>query len=65
MMEFLYFPDDKSEYIPSVIMLLIFITGAIIATVFIRKHSAKELNEFEKKHSEACKDTNVHEQTDK
>ncbi|WP_408006488.1 hypothetical protein ACJROX_17520 [Pseudalkalibacillus sp. A8] len=47
MMEFLYFPDDKSEYIPSVIMLLIFMTMAIAATIFIRKHSAKELDKWE------------------
>ncbi|MGP4082890.1 hypothetical protein ACTWQL_23735 [Pseudalkalibacillus sp. R45] len=47
MMEFLYFPEDKTEYIPSVIMLIIFMTAAIIATVFIRRHSAKELNKWE------------------
>ncbi|MGM7701636.1 hypothetical protein ACSVDE_07890 [Pseudalkalibacillus sp. Hm43] len=50
MMEFLYFPDDKTEYIPSVIMLIIFMAGAIIATIFIRKHSAKELSKFEQEH---------------
>ncbi|WP_257351805.1 hypothetical protein [Pseudalkalibacillus decolorationis] len=47
MMEFLYFPEDKGEYIPSIIMLLIFITGAVIATFFIRKHSEKELSKME------------------
>ncbi len=47
MMEFLYFPEDKSEYIPSVIMLLIFMSMAIAATIFIRKHSDKELHKWE------------------
>ncbi|WP_173915763.1 hypothetical protein [Halobacillus sp. Marseille-Q1614] len=42
MMEFLYFPEDKSEYIPAVIMLSIFIIGAAITMYFIIKHSRKE-----------------------
>ncbi|WLD91782.1 hypothetical protein [Alkalihalobacillus sp. AL-G] len=47
MMPFLYFPEDKSEYIPSLIMLFIFVTGAIIATIIIRRQSAKELSKLE------------------
>ncbi|WP_082233512.1 hypothetical protein [Halobacillus massiliensis] len=42
MMEFLYFPEDKSEYIPAVITLSIFIIGAVITMYFIIKHSRKE-----------------------
>lgn len=61
MMEFLYFPEDKTEYIPSVTMLIIFMAAAIIATIFIRKHSAKELKKFEQEH----RNHNVNENTKK
>ncbi|MET3699444.1 hypothetical protein SAMN05877753_11183 [Bacillus oleivorans] len=49
---FLYFPDDKSEYIPAAIMTAIFTIGAFIALRFFMKHSKKEeekLNQFESK----------------
>ncbi|HLS09678.1 hypothetical protein [Lentibacillus sp.] len=41
-MEFLYFPEDKTEYIPSVIILIIFMIGAGLAMYFFIKHSKKE-----------------------
>jgi hypothetical protein len=65
MMEFLYFPEDKTEYIPSVIMLLIFMAGAIIATIYIRRHSAKELTKFEQEHYEKQEQTSDTENHDK
>ncbi|CDQ21309.1 hypothetical protein SAMN05192559_11273 [Halobacillus karajensis] len=42
MMEFLYFPQDKSEYIPAVIMLLLFIVGAAVTMIWIIRASQKE-----------------------
>ncbi|MFG6148180.1 hypothetical protein [Halobacillus sp. B23F22_1] len=42
MMEFLYFPTDKSEYIPAVLMLAVFILLAGITMYFIIKASRKE-----------------------
>lgn len=42
MMEFLYFPEDKTEYIPAVITLLIFMVGAAITMYFFIKYSKKE-----------------------
>ncbi|ASN04893.1 hypothetical protein [Virgibacillus necropolis] len=42
MMEFLYFPEDKSEYIPAVITLLIFMIGAAITVYFFNKQSKRE-----------------------
>jgi phosphotransferase system glucose/maltose/N-acetylglucosamine-specific IIC component len=42
MMEFLYFPEDKTEYIPAVISLVIFMIGAFIAFYLIKKASLKE-----------------------
>jgi len=47
MMEFLYFPEDKSEYIPAFIMLVIFMIGAIAAMMFFYKKSKKEEKLFE------------------
>lgn len=48
LMPFLYFPEDKTEYIPAVIMLVVFVIGAIVAMKVIRKLSAKELSKLEK-----------------
>ncbi|KHE67605.1 hypothetical protein [Halobacillus sp. BBL2006] len=42
MMEFLYFPEDKSEYIPAVLSLLVFVIAAAITMIFIIKASQKE-----------------------
>jgi len=47
MMEFLYFPEDKSEYIPAFIMLVIFMIGAMAAMMFFYKKSKKEEKLFE------------------
>lgn len=41
-MEFLYFPEDKSEYIPSLLILSIFVIGAIVAMYIFYKKSKKE-----------------------
>jgi hypothetical protein len=48
--DFLYFPKDKSEYIPAVISFSIFLIGAIIATryfIVISKREAKKAKELE------------------
>lgn len=42
MMEFLYFPEDKTEYIPAVISLIIFMIGAFVTFYFIKRASSKE-----------------------
>ncbi|SFD93992.1 hypothetical protein SAMN05216238_10640 [Lentibacillus persicus] len=51
-MEFLYFPEDKSEYIPAIIVLIIFIIGASIAMYFFIKHSKKEADKTDKHYGE-------------
>jgi hypothetical protein len=40
--EFLYFPKDKSEYIPAAISFFFFFIGAIITMRFIIAHSKRE-----------------------
>lgn len=42
MMEFLYFPEDKTEYIPGIITLVVCIVLAYVAFVLIRKYSKKQ-----------------------
>ncbi|MYL48999.1 hypothetical protein GLV98_05860 [Halobacillus litoralis] len=42
MMEFLYFPQDKSEYIPAIVMLMLFIVFAAITMIWFIKNSQKE-----------------------
>ncbi|WP_251549951.1 hypothetical protein [Neobacillus muris] len=39
---FLYFPEDKSEYFPAVVSLVIFMAGALIAMRIFVKISKRE-----------------------
>lgn len=39
---FLYFPEDKTEYIPAAITMVVFTIAAFFAFRFIVKHSKKE-----------------------
>ncbi|WP_442595858.1 hypothetical protein [Neobacillus sp. D3-1R] len=60
---FLYFPEDKSEYIPAGITSVIFLIGAIITMKLIINHSKKEAlktKELEEKimQQERTKNTN-------
>lgn len=50
MMPFLYFPEDKTEYIPAVIALTIFIILAVIAMYLMVKKSKKDEQNFNKKY---------------
>ncbi|MFA1821405.1 hypothetical protein ACDX78_14710 [Virgibacillus oceani] len=52
MMPFLYFPEDKSEYIPAVIALIVFIILAGIAMYLIYKKSKKDEEKFNEKYSQ-------------
>ncbi|TRM13030.1 hypothetical protein FH966_15670 [Lentibacillus cibarius] len=52
MMEFLYFPEDKTEYIPAVITLIIFMIGAVITMYFFIKVSRKEEKKAEKQYQQ-------------
>jgi type II secretory pathway pseudopilin PulG len=46
MMPFLYFPEDKSEYIPAIITLVVFIIAAAVVLYFFYKHSKKQEKQF-------------------
>lgn len=48
-MPFLYFPEDKSEYIRGFFVLLIFMIGALIAMIFFHTHSKKEAKYYDNK----------------
>ncbi|MBY7143962.1 hypothetical protein KFZ56_13085 [Virgibacillus sp. NKC19-3] len=50
MMEFLYFPEDKTEYIPAVIMLVIFMILAFGTMYLLYKKSKKEERIFNEKY---------------
>lgn len=52
MMEFLYFPEDKSEYLPAIVSLLVFIVFAAVTMIFIIKASQKEERNFEQSYKE-------------
>ncbi|MFS0751026.1 hypothetical protein [Oceanobacillus sp. 1P07AA] len=55
LMPFLYFPEDKTEYIPAVISLTIFIVLAVIAMRLIMKKSRKDEKKFNEKYSNEIK----------
>lgn len=54
-MFFLYFPEDKTEYIPAVISMAIFTAGAVAVFLYFRKISKKEEERINKKYSEVKK----------
>ncbi|PAQ13766.1 hypothetical protein CD798_13960 [Bacillaceae bacterium SAOS 7] len=41
-MLYLYFPEDKSEYIPAAISMAVFMTAAVLFFLFMKKISKKE-----------------------
>jgi len=49
-MGFLYFPEDKTEYIPAFIMLVIFMIGATAAMYLFYKKSKKDEKFFNEKY---------------
>lgn len=51
-MPFLYFPEDKSEYLPATIVLLIFMSLAVVALYFFIKKSKKDERNFEEKYKD-------------
>lgn len=50
-MEFLYFPQDKSEYIPAFITLAIFMIGAVVTMYLFYKKSKKDEQYFNEKYN--------------
>lgn len=49
-MYFLYFPEDKSEYIPASITLVIFMILAVITLYLFYKKSKKDEKYFDEKY---------------
>ncbi|WP_231889792.1 hypothetical protein [Oceanobacillus sp. Castelsardo] len=58
LMPFLYFPEDKTEYIPAVISLVIFMSLACVAMYVFYKKSKKDEEEFNKKYNEQLQRAN-------
>lgn len=52
-MDFLYFPKDKSEYIPAFIILVIFMIGAVATMYVIYKKSKKDEKKFDEQFKNA------------
>lgn len=52
MMEFLYFPEDTSDYIPAIITLVIFMAGAVVAMYLFKKKSNKEEQQANEKYED-------------
>ncbi|WP_237566120.1 hypothetical protein [Oceanobacillus massiliensis] len=58
MMPFLYFPEDKSEYIPAVITLAIFMILAVMALYFMIKKSRKDEQDFNQQYNQQLDQVN-------
>lgn len=56
LMPFLYFPEDKSQYIPALITLILFMAAAGITMYLVYKKSKKDEKEFNKKYEGQLKD---------
>ena len=65
MMDFLYFPEDKAEYIPAFITLVIFMIGALAAMYLFYKKSKKEEKYFEEKYKDKMFINNDHQESSK
>lgn len=57
LMPFLYFPEDKTEYIPAVISLVFFMILACVAMYFVYKKSKKDEAEFNEKYADRLNNT--------
>ncbi|WP_165902169.1 hypothetical protein [Melghiribacillus thermohalophilus] len=57
MMEFLYFPENKMEYIPAIISLAIFFLGAVFTMKVILKVSRREEEKLHKDLENVKKET--------
>jgi len=55
-MLYLYFPEDKSEYLPAVIVLLLFIALAGFALYLVYKKSKKDEDKFNQKYAAQLKE---------
>lgn len=51
-MEFLYFPKDKTEYIPAFIVLVVFMIGAVATMYLVYKKSKKDEKRFEEQYDD-------------
>ncbi|MFD2628980.1 hypothetical protein [Oceanobacillus kapialis] len=56
MMPFLYFPEDKTEYIPAIITLVIFMIAASIVMYLFYKRSKKEEQAFKENYEQELND---------
>lgn len=63
LMPFLYFPEDKSEYVPALITMLIFLIIAIGAFILIKKISKKQEDKFNEEYRSVIKENEHKEQT--
>ena len=64
-MEFLYFPDDKTEYIPGLISIVICIIVAYIAFRLIKKYSKKQEEKAKTFEQEVYRKKKEHEEDNK
>lgn len=60
---FLYFPEDKSEYIPAAVTSLVFLIGAILTMRYIIKVSKREAQKAKEHEQSIMKQMNDSKET--
>ncbi|OEH94021.1 hypothetical protein [Bacillus solimangrovi] len=48
MFEYMYFPEDKTEYIPSIFMLLLVVVASVLFIVIFKRISRRQLAQAKK-----------------
>ncbi|WP_042222718.1 hypothetical protein [Oceanobacillus manasiensis] len=62
MMPFLYFPEDKTEYIPAIITLIIFMIAASVVMYLFYKRSKKEEQVFNETYEQSLNEQQQNEE---
>ncbi len=61
-MPFLYFPEDKTEYIPAIITLIIFMIAASVVMYLFYKRSKKEEQVFNETYEQSLNEQQQNEE---
>ncbi|MBU6080369.1 MULTISPECIES: hypothetical protein [Allobacillus] len=65
LMPFLYFPDDKTEYLPALLTMIGFFIVAVLAFILIKKISKKQEDKFNERYGPVIQEKEEKDQTDK
>ncbi|MBR7553597.1 hypothetical protein ACFFJI_11430 [Allobacillus sp. GCM10007491] len=65
LMPFLYFPNDKTEYLPAILTMIAFLIVAILAFILIKRISKKQEEKFNEEYGSIIQENKEKDQTNK